>query len=66
VVTADVLVGDVRGERGERADALLRSKRVRDALVQAGWRTDLGALDSGLPSADVLEALRVLWTEVAR
>lgn len=66
VVTADVMVGDVRGDRGERADALLRSKRVRDALVQAGWRTDLGALDSGLPPADVLEALRVLWTEVAR
>jgi hypothetical protein len=64
VVAVDVMVGDVRGGRGERADALLRGGRVRDVLVEAGWRTDVEGA-SGLPAPDVLHALRAMWMEVA-
>jgi hypothetical protein len=70
VATADVLLAQRPGARGDRVAALVRTDRVRQLLQANGWRVDglppaagVNATprlpsEDGLPSAGVLEALR--------
>ena len=79
LTTADVVLAPVAGSpAGDRLMKLIESKDGLRALAQAGWRVDgqpLAAgvpdqpsllVDSNVPKAGVLQALRSLWNQVVR
>jgi hypothetical protein len=76
MATADVVLATTAGDRGARLARTL-ADRLADALAAAGWRvagrTSTVAPSepplpdaNGLPAADVMEAIREVWVEVAR
>jgi hypothetical protein len=77
VVVAEVVFVGVRGaDAGGRVNNLFESDATAEAFAAAGWRVDGQPLatgispdvevpgSTGLPSAGVLEALRLTWREV--
>jgi hypothetical protein len=61
VASADVVLGSVISDRGRRLASIVNGQ-LPELLRNAGWQVG-GATPTGLPAADLLDALRQAWRE---